>query len=244
MRIIHFVLDNARPIAIGFIGLFLILVGSELTKPSEDYRQSRSIVKILTADESGGGTGWGATTKRGKKVIVTNDHVCEVQSGGFVTVEQSSGNKLRKKVLTRNAQRDICLVQGTDIPSLTLSDEPAKRFDTVKIFGHPFLDPAQPATGAYIGDALVPFYEMAGNGGKCTEGTEERQVDTFFGAITVCVRIEELGLTTVPTFPGNSGSPVLNARGEVVGIINSGDNRTNHGAFVPLPYLREMLDAE
>jgi len=195
-----------------------------------------SIVKVLNLAGNGGGTGWVARSG-GKKVIVTNDHVCGVSFGGFVRIEQDNGQPSLKRVLKRNFERDLCLVEGVDAPALTISSNPARIDDAVKVLGHPGLRPTAPASGTYTGNGIVQIGFDTNAKGECPPAAEKQ--GSFFGEY--CILAMELGYTTVPIMPGNSGSPITNTDGEVIGVVNSADSTGNQGMFVPLNYLKEML---
>lgn len=227
---------NIRALSYSLLGVSALFGAAfYFSRPITETLNERSIVKVLTQDGNGGGTGWVARTKHGK-VIVTNDHVCEVQSGGFVRIESETGPSI-KRVLKRNFERDLCLVEGVDAPALTIAGEGPKRFDTVKVLGHPGLRPTAPANGAYTGTGIVQI-GFAPKGGECSPASET--VNSIFGSF--CVLSMELGYTTVPIMPGNSGSPITNSDGEVIGVINSADSTGNQGMFVPLNYLKDMLN--
>lgn len=226
-------------VALGvIIGIALVTAVNVLVTATPHV--SQSIVKVMNSEGNSGGTGWITKTKRGAQVIVTNDHVCEVAKGNVVRIENYAGRTTYNNIVARDYARDLCLVEGIDGPALTLAKRGPNRFEHISAFGHPLLEPSQPSYGVYIGDGINTFLQARGPIG-CKEGSTEITVETFFGAIEACQKTESLSLTNMPTFPGNSGSPVLNEAGEVVGVINSGDSRDNHGAYIPLPYVRNIL---
>lgn len=201
--------------------------------------RANSIVKVLNMEGTGGGTGWVAQSSRGK-VIVTNDHVCEVAKGGIVRVDADDGTPALKRILRRDFERDLCVLEGIDRPALTVASQGPARFDRVKVLGHPGLRPTAPAEGVYTGMGIVPIGFSPDKDGDCSESAEK--IDSFFGSY--CILHMELGYTTVPIMPGNSGSPITNENGEVIGVINSVDSRGNQGMFVPLQYLKDILTHE
>lgn len=222
--------------------LFALVAVSSVITATLFYRDTetlnpRSIVKVLNAEGTGGGTGF-VVRKGRKKVIVTNDHVCAVEKMGYVVIEQDDGGHTLKRILKRNMKRDLCVVDGIDAPALTIADKPAKRFDDVKVLGHPGLRPTAPAFGTYTGGGIITLGLSPEASGNCPVGTET--VSSFFGSF--CLVDMEIGYTTVPIMPGNSGSPITNTDGEVIGVINSADSTGNQGMFVPLNYLKDMLN--
>lgn len=231
----HVLTSTVRILVLGVVGVAIGYgIPRALSKGTRPLNR-KSIVKVLNAEGTGGGTGWVA--KRGStKVIVTNDHVCGVQFGGFVRIEQDNGTPSIKRVLKRNFDRDLCLVEGVDEPALTIADKPAAIDDAVRVLGHPGLRPTAPAQGTYTGNGIVHI-GFAPTGDECPQNAEK--IDSMFGLF--CVLRMELGYTTVPIMPGNSGSPITNSDGEVIGVINSADSTGNQGMFVPLNYLKDML---
>jgi V8-like Glu-specific endopeptidase len=60
--------------------------------------------------------------------------------------------------------------------------------------------------------------------------------------MAACIAHIYAATSSIQIYPGNSGSPVMNSSGDVVGIIFAGDNRTNYGSYVPVFKIREFLE--
>ncbi len=198
---------------------------------------SQSIVKVMNFEGTGGGTGF-SVKSNGRNVIVTNSHVCEVAYRNFAIIEQDSGKQSIKQIISRVPERDLCVLEGVDAPALPIAKSGPTRFQKINIIGHPLLKPTSHAEGEYVADTIVPLGLQAEADGTCKTG---RQEASPFG--TFCVVDMELSFTTIPVYPGNSGSPVLNADGEVIGVINAA-GPDDRGLFIPLPYLKEILGQE
>lgn len=207
--------------------------------PPSNLQLAASVVRVLNYTGNGGGTGFVTTAKSGRKVIVTNSHVCRVTATPFIRVDADSGSSTLNEKLSDNFNRDICVLSGIEAPALGLAQHGPLRFDTVKVMGHALLGPMAPAIGVFTGLGLLPIGMGPDKDGKCHAGTDA--VESVFG--TFCVLTMELGTTTAEIYPGNSGSPIVNADGEVIGVINSADSTMNRGNFVPLNHLKEELNA-
>ena len=203
---------------------------------AEPRNYSASIVKVLNFEGTGGGTGWIAKSGD-QNVIVTNHHVCEVARGGYARIEDDQGQPYIKRVLRSSFEWDLCVLEGIEVRAMKLAKAGPNRFDTVNVYGHPGLRPTAPATGAYTGPGIIGLGLQPDENGQCPASAE--RVPTMFGVF--CVLDIEIGYTTVPIMPGNSGSPVTNENGEVVGVMNSADTTGNQGMFIPLPYVKEIL---
>lgn len=226
---------NARLVRASLAALLAVLLLFSI--PRVRNPESEAIVEILTLSGNSGGTGFNVKY-RGKTAIVTNDHVCAVHVGGYVIVKNDSGQKFRKKILKRNEVRDLCLVEGIPGYTATVGENAPERFETLKVIGHPFLKMTTISNGQYLGSGVEFIMKQANEAGECAD-TEE-VVETMFGRY--CALAMELSSTSIEIHPGNSGSPVFNDSNEVVGVINSADNRDNKGMFVPLSYLKDLLE--
>jgi S1-C subfamily serine protease len=130
----------------------------------------------------------------GKGFLVTNAHV--VKNANTVIVLNSKGDEFRADISYVDAQTDIAI--------LKIRDEDFKTFSNI-----PY---SIRKSGAELGEQLFtlgyPRNEIVYNEGYMSAKTG------FDGDTMTC----QIG---VPANPGNSGGPVFNKSGEVVGIINT-----------------------
>ena len=158
----------------------------------------RSVVEVRS-----GGRGAGAgVIWLGEGLVLTNNHV--VASGGRrrrggVRVTLHDGRALEAEVLKRSRGLDLALLrlrgETGGLPRVPVGDSDALRVgELVYAIGHPWGNPGT-ATAGIVSGLGVP-------GGRSRWG----------GSSTRYVRSD------VALAPGNSGGPLLNARGEVVGI--------------------------
>jgi S1-C subfamily serine protease len=77
---------------------------------------------------------------------------------------------------------------------------------------------------------------------ECTgPGSEWKHIDGGFFSSDVCVRSYDAWETSAATYPGNSGSPMMNRDGEVIGVIFAADGETNRGFVIPLDVLKNFV---
>lgn len=195
-------------------------------------RLSRSVVKV-TRLTGGGGTGFLVNGASGQSYIVTNAHVC----GDATNMNIQRGNELTQyilPVLKSNPSSDLCALLNIPGEALPLGFAPTK-YQELFILGHPLLYSQRVSKGYYLGDEIT---DIGGPKEKetCPEG--QREISGFFGSY--CVWTMNLSQTSAIIYPGNSGSPITDYQGRVVGVINSG-NEMHEGGFIPLTALIEFL---
>jgi S1-C subfamily serine protease len=138
-----------------------------------------------------GGTGF---LIDGKGFIVTNAHV--VEGSQAVVLQNNKGQEFRASIVHINQENDIAI--------LKIQDEDFK--------AHPTLPYSFRKSGAEIGEPLFtlgfPREEIVYNEGYMSARTG------YNGDTLSC----QIG---VSANPGNSGGPVFNKNGEVIGIINT-----------------------
>lgn len=145
----------------------------------------------INAPVISGGTGF---LIDGKGYLVTNAHV--VKGSSSIVVQNNKGNEFRAIIIYTNPNTDIAFlkIQDNDFKPLAALPYSIRR------------------NGADLGESLFtlgyPREEIVYNEGYMSAKTG------FNGDTMTC----QIG---VPANPGNSGGPVFNKHGEVIGIINT-----------------------
>ena len=154
----------------------------------------RSVVQVRSGSRgAGAGVIWAAGG-----LVLTNDHVVAGRRpGGNVRVVLRDGRSLDAEVTRRSRSLDLALLRlrdvPDDLPTIPVGDSDALRVgELVYAVGHPW-----GWLGAVTAGIVSGLGAARGPGGG--SGTRYVQSD-------------------VALAPGNSGGPLLNARGEVVGI--------------------------
>lgn len=234
---------------LGFVGTILvanfILSFFFYYKDQYEYRNaveesSNSVVRVTTLNGRGGGTGFIADTIKGPMVI-SNRHVCDGE-GEFKRIETQSGQTIIGKIYKIDYDADLCAVGPLKYfgDALTIADRPAKKYERIYSTGYPFLENLVVVEGRSLETQPVNVGENVKSSKECFDKHGLFIDDPWYGL--VCVYTMTVTNTSMHIFPGCSGSPVLNARGEVVGVIAVGNNATNYGGYVPLPYLQKFLE--
>lgn len=194
-----------------------------LTKES----QAPAIYKIATRTPRGLGGGTAFLIKHpttGQVVAITNRHVCDVQSVTSFFELTKLGAQHIAKISRKSKKADLCLLevkQGFTPDGTIRVLEIAKRNSAV--------DADVRATGYAM---LSTFISFTGS----FEGFETQAFDPQDAYMSG----REAGITSFPVFYGNSGSPLMNTNGEVIGVMYAftGDSK---GLFVPLKALLYFL---
>jgi len=156
-----------------------------------------SVVQIETKTETGAATGSGIII-RADGYILTNNHVVE-GSNGTVQVLFSDGHVEDAKVIGTTSAYDLAVIRvdRTDLTPLVLGDSSAM------IVGDPVV-----AVGSPLGlDSTVTTGIVSALDRPVTTG-QTASTAAYIAAIQTDAAIN----------PGNSGGPLLNMKGEVIGI--------------------------
>ncbi len=177
------------------------LAGEENALTSLYEQVNPGVVTIRTTTASGGslGSGW---VYSADGYIVTNQHV--VEGATRVEVDFPSGYKTYGEVVGADPHSDLAVIR-VDVPAeelhpLTLGDSSTLRVGQIVVaIGNPFGLEGTMTTGVIsaLGRNL-PSNVQATTSGYFTAG--------------------DIIQTDAPLNPGNSGGPLLNLRGEVIGV--------------------------
>ena len=186
-------------------------------------RISPSVVRISVSTAAGGGSGSGFIIEE-DGLILTNNHV--VEGAETVKVVLKDGSELPAQILGRDPSTDVALlkVEPDFLPPVALGNSDEVRIGGLAIvIGSPF-GFEQSLTAGYI-SAL----------GRTLRSGDEYGTE-----------IDDVIQTDAAVNPGNSGGPLLNVRGEVVGIttaiFTTGGGFEGIGFAVPINTARAVAD--
>jgi len=174
--------------------------------------------------EVGGGTGFVVSSKNG--YILTNKHVVDIDDAEY-TVLTNDGSKYPATVVARDPVQDIAVlkIEKTDLPELNLGDSDAIQ---------------QGQTVIAIGNALGEFRNTVNVGVISGLRRTITAGGQFSGQSEV---LEEVIQTDAAINPGNSGGPLLNLRGEVIGINTAiAVGAQNIGFSIPINKAKKDLE--
>jgi serine protease Do len=198
-------------------------LGSGDQNPDELFRRWFGMPNMPRGDQTQRGLGSGFIIDK-KGTILTNNHV--VEGADKITVVLNDGRSLPGKVLGTDPKTDIAVVQvksDGDLPSVKLGDSDKLRVgEWVLAIGSPFGEELQHSVTAGIISAK----------GRSNVGLAD---------------YEDYLQTDAAINPGNSGGPLVNLRGEVIGINSAIASRTGGyqgiGFAIPISMAQRISEA-
>jgi S1-C subfamily serine protease len=193
-------------------------------------------VVTITTDVSGGGsfsnpfslpatgvgsgfvfdaTGW----------ILTNDHV--IEGASRITVTLKGGRQLPGRVVATDENADLAVVKvnATDLPSVAIGSSQSLQVGQLLIA---------------IGSPLGTYSDSVTSGILSATG---RTVTVADGQTRQRRRMTNMLQTDAAINPGNSGGPLLDGRGDVIGINSAVDQSVEGVGFaIPIDAARTIMD--
>ncbi len=161
-----------------------------------------------------GGTGF-AIAANG--YILTNYHV--INGADSVYVQNSKGVSFRVKAIYTDSENDIAILKINDLTFDNLGTLPYSIKKNNTVVGEAVYTLGFPKDDIVLGDGYVSS-------------------KTGLNGDTLAYQI------SIPVNPGNSGGPLLDNYGNIVGIINGKENKTDGAAFaIKSKYILEALNA-
>ncbi len=159
-------------------------------------------------------------------LVLTNRHVVSDTQADF-TVLMNDGRKKAAKVLARDPAQDLAVlkIEGADLPLVRLGDSSGIKIGQ---------------TAIAIGNALGEFRNTVSTG--VISGLQRSVVASGGGGGPET--LQELIQTDAAINPGNSGGPLLNLRGEVIGINTAiARGAENIGFAIPIDKAKRDLES-
>lgn len=190
----------------------------------------KSVVYIRIGN--GGGTGFVIEAATGHTFLVTNNHICEKSES--ITVQINDWSPYQTvSVIKSYPGLDLCIAQApADVPALHLGQSP-KIDQEVVVVGHPKLRPLEVARGHVKNRFDLPVnigYQEDCTGGRINKG--------WFG-LSECIMEFNSYIIDNHIEPGNSGSPLMDVHGNVIGVIFAGSSIL--GGVVPYEALSWLI---
>jgi len=225
-----------RTLALIFLALATLLTGPAHADPADISAASRSVVRVVLAAKDGNkvafvGHGSGFVVAPDK--ILTNAHVVEIarqESSVVIGIIPSQGGvSYGGRIIAYSPSNDLALIQVLDggrLPPMTMFGGPVADGADVVAIGYPgSVDRAQ---GLDLDDLINPMSPVKTTG-TVSGGRTTKQFDTL--------------LHTAPIASGNSGGPLIDNCGRVLGANSFGSiSDGNDAEFGFAVSAREILN--
>ena len=228
---------------IKYLVFFVFVAAISIQAPYAHKKYIRNIAEKSTVQLYGErGTGSGSHVSFNDKIVIlTNRHVCELaDSEGKIIVELYDGSRHKQKVIKKDEVHDLCIVEAVSgSKGISLADS-AEIGETFYTLGHPRGEKLNIASGEYFANETIQLEKGFEPDGTCKGKIEK--VDFFFIQLELCTAFFESVQFSTPTYPGNSGSPIVNKYGKLVAVVFAGNPQIeNMGFGVPLNYIKDFL---
>jgi S1-C subfamily serine protease len=210
--------------ALGVLGGLAPAIGLAQLTDDQRIRVAEQLKASTVTVAAGPSTGSGFIAPvRG--LIVTNAHVASgARRSGRMRVRFGDGSMQEARLLAYDARHDLAIAQVLGSPKL--KPLPLGDSDAVK-----------------VGQTVLAFGSPFGLDGTLTQGIVSARRDDL--QVIGSGDLRGVIQTDAPINPGNSGGPLVNTRGEVVGvntaIVSRSGASNGIGFAVPVSYVKALL---
>lgn len=178
-----------------------------------------------TSDKDVKGTGSGIIFSK-SGYIVTNHHVIDNANTFIVEVNENSNKQsYRAELVTKDKENDLAILKIKD-----------DKFVPLPSIKYSFKENGQLDVGSTVFTIGYP-YALSGMGkdSKFTDGKVSAKTG-YDGAVNSFQ-------SSIPVQPGNSGGPVFNEAGQLIGVINASIKNTDNVSYaIKLNYIKNLIE--
>lgn len=216
-----------------------------------DYKGNSVVMLTKTQLAQRGGTGFIVEAPSGKKYTLTNAHICKIGDQLVAHTQNSKTHTI--KVIEIYPEHDLCIMEA--VPGLRAL-KVASNIDLherVWLIGHPALRPLTLESGHFAGDMDIQVYgacstELAEKVLKKIESKKEEEItlddleQLLMLMAGMCIKPHNAQYINNISYGGNSGSPVVNKFGNVVGVLFAGSRSQPTSSYtVPISEIHKFL---
>lgn len=210
------------------------------SSPSDDAIRSK-VLKLVS--DRGSCSGEQVVAPSGINYILTAAHCKVLAKDGSIMAIAEDGRKLPRRVIEEDLNSDLLILEGfPGIKGLNIASTSNRR-DHVRTFTHGHGFDTYKTEGVIIQDMKVeiPIFGIAEEADKerCNEPKLAIVDAGMFGQYCAMSVVETA--TTALILPGSSGGPVVNDRGELMGVVSAGDGTI--GLLITIKDIRKFISS-
>ncbi len=220
--------------------LALVFMVSLYVGPKSDSYIRDRVVRVQGV---GGGecTGEQVRAPSGKDYILTAGHCDGIAVNNVVEVLLEDGSTMPRKVIAQDRMADLLLIEGLPSTQGLSIAEGSRPRDEIRTFTRGAGLPTYKTEGVLIDirhmEVVIDPIKSERDLHKCMSMPKFKVMSIGFAQ--VCIMVSDVMMSTAMVVHGSSGGAVLNARGELVGVVSMLDAPFSY--FVSLKDIKAFL---